>query len=107
MSMEDLCKLEQGHNFFQIKTFYTICKCPKLNRNRIATSTYLAERYMDEVRDDPNFKVKVLKKRVKRDLELDASRQQLYRAKHKAMQHIDGDGLEQFNKLWDYTNILL
>lgn len=40
---------------------------------------------------------------AKRDLALDASMQQVYKAKKKAMQCIDGDGLPQFFKLWDYT----
>ena len=45
-------------------------------------------------------------KTLTRDFSIDESTQQMYKAQRKALRHIQGDGLEQFSKLWDYTNIL-
>ena len=43
---------------------------------------------------------------LKKDFSLDVINQQMYRARRKAMRLIEGDGLEQSIKLWDYTNML-
>ena len=94
-------------SYFQIKSFYSTCSCPRSNKNKLADSNYLASRYMEQVREDPEWKITSMQRTVKRDLALDASPQQMYRAKRKAVQHMYGDGLEQFSKLWDYTHILL
>src|SRR3954464_7678519 len=93
--------------YFQVKSFHSNFSCPKANKNKLADSNYLASRYMEQLREDPEWKVTAMQRTMKRDLALDASSQQMYRANRNAVKHMDGDGLEQFSKLWDYTHILL
>lgn len=51
------------------------------------------------MRDDPSWKVIAVKKIVKKELVIDSSMQQMYGAKKKTMQSIDGVGMEQFCKI--------
>ena len=96
----------KDQTFFQIKSFNSTCNCPKVNHNSVANSSWYAQRFLEQMRDDPDWKANSMKKTVKRELALDASTQQMYRARKKALQCIDGIGLKQFENLWDYTHIL-
>lgn len=62
---------------------------------------------MDQVRDDPKWQVNSMKKTVKRYFGIVATKQQLHKAKRRALQTTEGDGLKKFCKIWDNIHILL
>ncbi|KAL7240419.1 hypothetical protein ACSBR2_006132 [Camellia fascicularis] len=61
---------------------------------------------MDKLRDDPNIKVGPMQKTVWRELMVDVSRPQLYRAKKKAREAIEGDQRVQYTKVYDYCETM-
>ncbi|KAL3518658.1 hypothetical protein ACH5RR_021247 [Cinchona calisaya] len=72
---------------------------PKKYKIRGATSTWLANKYMDKLVDDPSWKVKEIQSSVIREFSLFMSRGQSYRAKRKALEVIEGDHKEQFSRM--------
>ncbi|XP_058217289.1 uncharacterized protein LOC131328356 [Rhododendron vialii] len=59
-------------------------------------------RYINKLRDDPCTKVDSWKKEIRRKLVVNVSKWQLYGAKKKARDVIDGDITEEYNRLYDY-----
>ncbi|KAL7253850.1 hypothetical protein ACSBR1_008236 [Camellia fascicularis] len=93
----------QGERTFQIKSFQPKHACRRSYNNHLVNSTYLAHKYMDKLRDDPNIKVGPMQKTVWRKSMVDVSRPQLYRAKKKkAREVIEGDQKVQYAKVYDY-----
>ncbi|KAH7862028.1 hypothetical protein Vadar_033866 [Vaccinium darrowii] len=64
---------------------------------------WLAKKYVDQVHDDPDWKVTEMQSDVRRTWKLDVSEMQIYRAKRKALEIVDGVVYgEQYHRLWDY-----
>ena len=55
---------------FQIKTFKPDHSCPRDFRNKWVGSEYLAEKYMEDFRENPNWDVKAMQKKCKETLGL-------------------------------------
>ena len=62
----------------------------------------LPVKYMDELRLNPNWPMSAMKQRIRKELKLEASRSQIYRARKHAMYFIHGHDVEQYAMLWDY-----
>ncbi|KAI8568205.1 hypothetical protein RHMOL_Rhmol02G0179700 [Rhododendron molle] len=56
--------------------------------------------YLDKLRDDPWMKVDAFQKQIRRELTVDVSKSQLYRAKNKAKEMIEGDHSVQYAEQW-------
>ncbi|KAL7176505.1 hypothetical protein ACSBR2_029937 [Camellia fascicularis] len=97
----------RGTTTFQIKTLGGKHICGRPYNNKQANSKYLGKKFVDEVRDDPNINVDSLKKKVRREIIVDASRFQIYRAKRKARKIIAGDLAEQYHRIRDYATTIL
>nr|CAD1830429.1 unnamed protein product [Ananas comosus var. bracteatus] len=91
---------------FQIKSLQSEHKCGRQFKNNQATSSWIANKYLDQLRDNPTWGTSAMKKTMRRDLCIDVSKSQIYRAKRKAKEVIMGSNREQFMKLWDYCNII-
>ncbi|XP_058217282.1 uncharacterized protein LOC131328349 [Rhododendron vialii] len=91
---------------YQVRTYKAIHKCGKTYSNRNVTSTVIAKKYMDDLRINPGMPIAALKERVRKELKVDVSRNQLYKAKRKAGKLIYGNDIEQYGKLWDYCEEL-
>nr|CAD1827345.1 unnamed protein product [Ananas comosus var. bracteatus] len=91
---------------FQIKSLQSEHKCDRQFKNNQATLSWIANKYLDQLRDDPTWGTSAMKKTIRRDLCIDVSKSQIYRAKRKAKEVIMGSNREQFMKLWDYCNII-
>ncbi|KAL7202554.1 hypothetical protein ACSBR1_034095 [Camellia fascicularis] len=81
--------------------------CRRPYNNKQANSKYLGKKFVDEVRDDPDINIASLKKKVRREIMVDASRFQIYRAKRKAREIIAGDLAEQYHRSRDYAATVL
>ncbi|KAL0391457.1 UNVERIFIED_CONTAM: hypothetical protein Slati_4530800 [Sesamum latifolium] len=81
--------------------------CPRQYLNKSANSTYLADRYMQAFTDDPRMTLKAFTKLVRREVNIYAHKQQLYRAKRKALDQIHGEAKQQYHKLRKYCCFIL
>ncbi|KAL3641418.1 hypothetical protein CASFOL_016386 [Castilleja foliolosa] len=91
---------------FMIKTYNPTHTCSKVFENKQATSTIISDMYMENLRDDPDWRLSAIQKAVNRELGIDVSVSKIYNAKKKAKTAIEGDFVEQYSWLWDYSNIL-
>ncbi|XP_077215829.1 uncharacterized protein LOC143850465 [Tasmannia lanceolata] len=91
---------------FQIKSYVPTHKCPRSYQNHQVTSSWLSSKYLEKIRDDPNWNVHAIRKSVKRDFKVDVSKTKIYRAKRKAMVCIEGGYVEQYARVWDYCDLV-
>ncbi|KAK9284475.1 hypothetical protein L1049_023648 [Liquidambar formosana] len=90
---------------FQLKTLrHPKHSCSRLRKNDQAKAGWLAKKYIDRFRDDPNWSLEAFQNTIARELILNVSKHKLYRAKKRALLEIKGDHDLKFNKLWDYCN---
>ena len=65
--------LVQGEKTFQIKTINPVHKCGRSYDNHLVTSRYLSMKYLEKIRDDPEWKVNAMQRSVKRDIMVNVS----------------------------------
>jgi hypothetical protein len=87
---------------FRIKTFKSEHNCGKHYHNRRVTSSWIASKYWEYIRDDITWACDALKEAIRRDYNVFVFKHKCYRAKHLAIKMIHGSELEQFKKLWSY-----
>ncbi|XP_060670936.1 uncharacterized protein LOC132800712 [Ziziphus jujuba] len=92
----------QAQETFQIKTLQEEHTCTRSLTNRFMKSKWLAKRYFNDFRANPNMKLSTFQDKVKQDLIVDITRSQAYRAQEKANSMAAGDVAEQYSRLWDY-----
>ncbi|KAL7191398.1 hypothetical protein ACSBR2_023468 [Camellia fascicularis] len=63
--------------------------------------------FVHEVRDDPDINIAYFKKKVRREIMVDASRFQIYKEKRMAKEVIAGDLARQYHRIWDYAITVL
>ncbi|XP_077242582.1 uncharacterized protein LOC143883104 [Tasmannia lanceolata] len=78
---------------FQIKSYVPTHKCPRSYQNHQVTSSWLSSKYLEKIRDDPNWNVHAIRKSVKRDFKVDVSKAKIYRAKEEG--YVEKDANEQ------------
>ncbi|KAH7847383.1 hypothetical protein Vadar_025501 [Vaccinium darrowii] len=91
---------------YQIRTYTGIHNCGISFTNRNINSSLIAKKYMADLRSNPSMPITAFKERVRKELKVDVSRSQLYRAKRKAAKLIYGDDIAQYGRLWDYCEEL-
>ncbi|XP_038719827.1 uncharacterized protein LOC120012476 [Tripterygium wilfordii] len=90
---------------FQIKSFISIHNCGKRSVITRVDSKWLAHKYLDHLRDTPDWDVDhvvAFKKQVHRDHNVDVSKGRCYKAKRIAYNILQGTHDEQYRQLWDY-----
>ncbi|XP_077233381.1 uncharacterized protein LOC143875660 [Tasmannia lanceolata] len=97
--------MQMGKNF-QIKSYVPTHKCLRSYQNHQVTSSWLSSKYLEKIRDDPNWNIHAIRKSVKRDFKVDVSNSKIYRAKRKAMVCIEGGYVEQYVRVWDYCDLV-
>ena len=91
---------------FQIKAFQPQHTCPRDPSSKLVDSTYLANEYLDDLRDNPKWDVLAMQKKFQRELGVTVSLHACYRAKRKAKQIIEGNQVEQYRCLFDYAETI-
>ncbi|XP_059660140.1 uncharacterized protein LOC132306663 isoform X1 [Cornus florida] len=89
---------------YQIKTINKEHTCVKESTFREATSTWIAMKFADRIRENPEIKIASLGAAVKTQYGIEPSRMQLYRAKRKALEEIGGNHAEAYTLLPAYAN---
>ncbi|XP_059627022.1 uncharacterized protein LOC132269799 [Cornus florida] len=91
----------------RIKTF-TIehNSCLWTHSSKQAISSYLANKYLEQVRLNPTMGHVALQSTIAAELDLDVSTYKARRAKKRALGIIEGDEAEQYSKLKDYCALI-
>ncbi|KAM6574981.1 uncharacterized protein LOC115696575 [Cannabis sativa] len=77
--------------------------CPRTNKNRFASSKWLAEKDLDRFKMHDKWVVSAFQQSVGREKILVISRDKAYKAWMFATKEIEGTYQEQYNALWDYA----
>ncbi|KAK4411560.1 hypothetical protein Sango_0229000 [Sesamum angolense] len=88
---------------FQIREYNPKHKCGKSFHVKNVNSKWLSGKYEESFRTDPNRNVKGFRKDIIKDIRCHVSKHQVYRAKRKALNAIEGKAEDQFDQLWDYA----
>ncbi|XP_059636602.1 uncharacterized protein LOC132278748 [Cornus florida] len=75
--------------------------------SKLATSSYLANKYVHKFRRDPEWKISGFMGQISDDLNLVVNRFKIYRAKRKCQLIIDGTHEDQFSKIREYCQLVL
>lgn len=98
----------QDTTAFQIKSLKNHpCSCPRQYKVKHANSSWISRKYTDRLMDDPNWKISAMRKAVKRDWMMNVSDSQVYRAKRRALEAIEGNHKQQYWRLRDCCEMIL
>lgn len=99
------CRKLKGEDTWQIKSLRLkhLKVCSWQNNNSKITSQNLAERYLEDWRVDPNWKLEFFIKRAERECKTKLGYHKAYYAKKRALKMIFGDSDKEYEKVWDYA----
>ncbi|KAL3525770.1 hypothetical protein ACH5RR_014142 [Cinchona calisaya] len=97
----------KGTTNFQIKSMMIRHSCARTIYYGLASLLFLCEKYKEDIRMIPNWKVSDFQTKVHNDLNVSITRNQAYLTKKKAEELIKGDYTEQYKSLHDYVAELL
>ncbi|XP_074300885.1 uncharacterized protein LOC141632222 [Silene latifolia] len=98
---------QKEDTFWEITTMNLRHTCEFTGYTRKVTSEYLAERYLEDWRENPTWKLSVFQKRVFRELGIEVKYGVCWLARARAKLMIFGDGADQYARVWDYVAALL
>ncbi|XP_059627528.1 uncharacterized protein LOC132270369 [Cornus florida] len=72
-----------------------------------ASSTFLANKYCEQVRLNPKIPLGTLKSTIASEMNIDVSTHKVHRVKRKALEMIERNDAEQYGKMRDYYSLIL
>jgi hypothetical protein len=91
-----------GEMTFILKSLNPDHRCTRCYKSLIVTSRWIADKMFHKFKIQPNYPFASLNNDVKRKWNVDVSFRQLYKAKVKALEFIEGKHKEQYKRLMDY-----
>ena len=91
---------------FEIKTLNPECTYPLSFQNEQVTSTYIANRYLEDFSKNSNLEVSGFKHHVMQQISIDLSLSQVYRLRKTATGLITGNEEFQYSLLRDYAEMI-
>ncbi|WCJ25162.1 hypothetical protein M5689_007068 [Euphorbia peplus] len=91
---------------FKITSFRPEHTCPRNFDENIVTHEFLAEKYLEDFRDDSECKITALQRKIKRELGFEVTLSMCYRARNVALKKIEGQMKEQYKRLYDYAETI-
>ncbi|XP_021727908.1 uncharacterized protein LOC110695023 [Chenopodium quinoa] len=92
---------------WQIKTLRLKHRCVRSKMNNKVTAEFLADRYLEEFRGNPRWKIKQIQDRALNDLGIKITYSKAWLARSRVKLIIYGSSSEQYSKVWDYGKALL
>ncbi|XP_021736239.1 uncharacterized protein LOC110702797 [Chenopodium quinoa] len=92
---------------WQIKTLNLDHSCFRVKKNKMLTAEYIAERYLEEFRSNPGWRIKEIRARILNDLGVDVSYYKAWLARCRAKLLIFGSAREQYARVWDYGKAVM
>ncbi|XP_021735683.1 uncharacterized protein LOC110702287 [Chenopodium quinoa] len=96
-----------NQDFWQIKSLNLKHNCLRDRSNHNLTTEYLAEKYIEEFRSDPLWKIKAFRRKVLGDLGIEITYSKAWMARARAKLKIYGSASEQYARVWDYGKAVL
>ncbi|XP_056692339.1 uncharacterized protein [Spinacia oleracea] len=100
------CRKVKGEETFQIKSLRLRHVCGHQHDNPKVSSEYLAERYLEDWRDDSSTKMDSFIKRVRREVQSEVGYYKCYYAKKLSLKMIYGDAAEEYKRVWEYVGAI-
>ena len=94
-----------GELTFHIKTFHSICKCGRSFQHNQVNSSYVTKKYLQDFSRNPKWEMVGVQHHVKQDISMQLSKNQVYRAKRKAREILEGDEKLQYAAMIRKTNV--
>jgi hypothetical protein len=91
-----------GEMTFMLKSLNPNYRCRRCYKFSIVNSRWIADRMVHKFKTQPNYSHVALCEDVKRRWNVELSFRQLYRAREKVREHIEGKHQQQYKWLWDY-----
>lgn len=91
----------------QVKRGIFVHTCIKVNANYHLTARWIAKRYLEDFRSDPDWKISALIDDIGRTKGLIIGRTKAFRAKAYALEKINGDERSQYDNIYRYRAELL
>ncbi|XP_074321758.1 uncharacterized protein LOC141658929 [Silene latifolia] len=92
--------------FWEISTMNLRHTCEFTGYTSKVSSEYLAERYLEDWRENPSWKLSAFQRRVYRDLGIEVKYGVCWLARARAKLTIYGDGAEQYARVWQYVDAI-
>ena len=92
---------------FQMKSFDPKHECGWQHSNSKVTSVWLAEKYLEHYRDDPQWRIKCFISTVSREYNVNISYHTAWRTRVRAILQTQGYAPKQYARLYDYAAELL
>ncbi|XP_021757464.1 uncharacterized protein LOC110722504 [Chenopodium quinoa] len=92
---------------WQIKNLRLKHTCLRVRKNRILTAEYIAERYLEEFRSNPSWRIKEIRARILNDLGIEVTYFKAWVARCRENLIIFGSAREQYAKVWDYGKVVM
>ncbi|KAL0420453.1 UNVERIFIED_CONTAM: hypothetical protein Slati_3068200 [Sesamum latifolium] len=92
-----------GEDTMQVKTLKSVHECSRVERVSAANSKWLANKYKDKIRTDPNWPVDSMMSVMQKECKLIFSKFQMYRAKGKVAKMAAGSEDQKYGMLWRYA----
>ncbi|KAF8687404.1 hypothetical protein HU200_043094 [Digitaria exilis] len=93
--------------WFKVVTFIDEHSCPPRRDNKLVTSIRIAKRYFHEIKDNPTWKVELIKKAVLKDMLADVTIAKCKRAKGLVLKAALDSMKGEYSKVYDYRMELL
>ncbi|XP_021767712.1 uncharacterized protein LOC110732104 [Chenopodium quinoa] len=82
-------------------------KCVRSRENKKVTAEFIAERYLEEFRSNPSWKIKQIRDRVLQGLGITVTYFRAWMARCRAKLIIFGSAREQYARVWDYGKAIM
>ncbi|XP_059650239.1 uncharacterized protein LOC132295998 [Cornus florida] len=95
--------LQVDNSTFKVTSLGPEHTCIRTTKNKVVTSTYIANKLEKAFRHQPDINLDKLEQEVRDQFKVEVSEKCLRRAKNKALQSSDGTHSASYSKLWQYA----
>ncbi|KAF7842517.1 uncharacterized protein G2W53_004815 [Senna tora] len=92
---------------FMIKSYEPSHTCIRQSEKNNITSTWIAEKLKGSLSADPNMSYELMSNELNTKFGVEAHRMQLYRARKKGKEQVEGSHVESYKKMLKYAELLL
>ncbi|CAL5403478.1 unnamed protein product [Camellia sinensis] len=89
---------------YKIKILVPTHTCSRMNTNTEATSAWIAKKMVESFKDNPHMGLDTMQMKLNKMFGIEASRMQLYRAKRRCKEELEGDHGSQYVLLPTYAS---
>ena len=106
--MENTCLMgERKKTVFQIKFYHPEHKCKGVKDSLHISSAFLARKYLDTFRNDPDLKWKIFARMMRRDIGFTIAKFMAYRTKRKVLEKVHDEFGEHYLVIKEYCRKIL